>query len=137
MCFRCEQAPAVDLFGLLLLLSAPLSWPRFQCHSWEELEKLAIKGQQWAIQLLRQHHKLGVVAGAAMADCQLKNLLPDYRVFAQLQALQGLVPEHDRLLWLHQACAHVLQQDMAKFRTPEGWNSPIRIAAQLRSHIKA
>ena len=118
-------------------LPAPLLWPRFQCHSWEELEQLAIKGQQWAIQLLRQHHKLGVVAGAAMEDRQLKNLLPDHRVFAQLQSFQGLVPDRDRLLWLHQACAHVLQQDMAKFRTPEGWNSPIRIAAQLRSNINA
>ena len=137
MCFRCEQAPAVDLIGLFLLLPAPLLWPRFQCHSWEELEKLAIKGQQWTIQLLRQHHKLGVVAGAAMADRQIKNLLPDHRVFAQLQTLQGFVPDRDRLLWLHQACAHVLQQDMAKFRTPEGWNSPIRIAAQLRSNINA
>ena len=100
MCFRCKEAPAVDLIGLFLLLSAPLLWPRFQSHSWEELEKLAIKGQQGAIQLLRQHHKLGVVAGAAMADRQIKNLLSDHRVFAQFQALKGFVPDRDRLLWL-------------------------------------
>lgn len=54
----------------------------FHGQGWEQLQQLSVKRQQWAIKRLGQHHKFGVVAGAAPANGDGEHPLPVDAVLA-------------------------------------------------------
>lgn len=85
-----------------------------ESHCREQLQQLAIKGQQAAPQLLGKHHELSVVAGAPRLDRQLQNPLAIHGFFLQCKALNGLTPEGNRLAGLKDPRTHILQEDMPK-----------------------
>ena len=99
MRFRCEPSLPVDVIGLIVLLPAPVLGTRFQCHLWKQLQQLAVKRQQWAVQLIREHDKFSVVAGAAVAVGKRKTVGAIHRDRSMCKLSVGIRKDGQGLIW--------------------------------------
>ena len=93
----------------------------------KQLQQLAIKGQQWAVQMFCQHHEFGVVAGAAVAVGQLQGIAMGNGHCFGAKPLLGRIQMGKRLGKIQKPCSQVFQLNVTKFEKPERWNPPIEI----------